>query len=103
MQGRYYIDPFLSAGIELVAPDPDEQAFIHDRYMRELVPGTFRPQTRQAFSAIIHRLKVQEKIDGLVLAGTELALLFREAQDPGIPLLDTTRLHVEQAVAHLLS
>jgi aspartate racemase len=103
MQGRFYIDPFLSAGIELVAPNPDEQAFIHDKYMNELVLGVFRPETRQAFAAIIGRLKTQEKIDGLILAGTELPLLLREAADPGIAVLDTTKLHVEQAVAHLLS
>ena len=103
MQSRFYPDAFLAAGIELVAPSPDEQELIHERYMSELVPGVFRPQTRAEFSAIIDRLKMQEKIDGLVLAGTELPLLLREAEDPRIPFLDTTRLHVEQAVACLLS
>jgi aspartate racemase len=103
MQGRFYVDPFLSAGMELVTPNPGEQAFIHDKYMHELVPGVFRPQTRDAFSAVIDRLKVQEKIDGVILGGTELPLLLREADDPGIPFLDTTKLHVESAVACLLS
>jgi len=103
MQGRFYIDPFLSAGIELVAPNAEEQALIHDKYMNELVAGVFRLQTREAFSAIIERLKIQEKIEGVVLAGTELPLLLRAVEHPGIPYLDTTRLHVERAVAHLLS
>jgi aspartate racemase len=103
MQGRFYPDAFLTAGIELVAPSHDEQELIHERYMNQLVAGIFRPQTREEFSAIIDRLKMQEKIDGLVLAGTELPLLLREAKDLRIPFLDTTRLHVEQAVACLLS
>ncbi|HTP94526.1 MAG TPA: amino acid racemase [Burkholderiales bacterium] len=103
MQGRFYAQPFLAAGIELIAPHPEEQDLIHERYMNELVPGVFRPQTREAFSAIIARMKRQDKVDGIVLAGTELPLLMRDATAPGIALLDTTRLHVEQAVDCLLS
>jgi aspartate racemase len=103
MQSRFYPDVFLAAGIELVAPNPDEQDLIHDRYMHELVPGSFRPQTRREFLAIIDRLVVHERIDGLVLAGTELPLLLREAKDLRIPFLNTTRLHVEHAVACLLA
>ena len=103
MQSRFYPDVFQVAGMELVAPNRGEQNLIHDRYMSELVPGLFRRETREEFVAIIDRLKVQEKIDGLVLAGTELPLLLREVEHPGIPYLDTTRLHVERAVTYLLS
>lgn len=102
MRGRFYADPFAAAGIELVVPNAQEQAFIHDKYLGELIPGTFLPQTRQAFAAIIERLVTEEKIDGVVLAGTELPLLLREADDAGVPFLDTTKLHVEEAVAQLL-
>lgn len=103
MQGHFYSDVFLPAGIELVIPNAEEQSFVHDKYMNELVPGLFRPETRQGFRIIIDRLQHEERIDGLVLAGTELPLLLRDAGDLGIPALDTTRLHVERAVAQLLS
>jgi len=103
MQGRFYSDVFLPAGIELVVPNAKEQSFVHDKYMNELVLGVFRPETRQAFRAIIDRLRHEERIDGLVLAGTELPLLLRDAGDLGVPVLDTTRLHVERVVAQLLS
>ena len=103
MQGRFYNDVFLPAGIELVLPNAKEQSFVHDKYMNELVLGVFRPETRQAFRAIIDRLRHEERIDGLVLAGTELPLLLRDAGDLGVPVLDTTRLHVERVVAQLLS
>jgi len=103
MQSRFYPDAFLAAGIELVAPNPDEQTLIHEKYMRELVPGVFRTQTRAEFSAIIERLRTEEKIDGLVLGGTELPLLLRESENSAIPLLDTTRLHAEEAVTYLLA
>jgi aspartate/glutamate racemase len=37
----------------------------------------------------------------VVLAGTELPLLLRDA-DAGVPLLDTTRIHVDAVVDRLL-
>jgi aspartate racemase len=102
MQGRFYPDPFRAAGMDLVTPSADEQAVIHDRYMNELLVGTFEEGTRRKFMSIIERLKTEAGADGLILAGTELPLLLRDAPDPGIPVLDTTRLHVAAAVTRLL-
>jgi aspartate racemase len=45
---------------------------------------------------------LEERIDGLILGGTELPLIMRNAEDQGIPFLDTTRLHVESVVSRLL-
>jgi aspartate racemase len=42
MQGRFYFDVFSDAGIELVRPREDEQAFIHKKYVDELLKNTFR-------------------------------------------------------------
>ncbi len=103
MQGRFYPDVFERAGIALVTPAPDEQTFIHDRYMNELVNGLFLPPTRERFLAIARRLAEEEGIGGLILGGTELPLLMRGVEVPGVPFLDTTRLHVEQVVNRLLS
>lgn len=103
MQGNFYSDVFRDAGIDLVLPNAEEQSFVHDKYMNELVLGVFRAETREAFRRLIERLRREERIDSLVLAGTELPLLLREAGDLGIPVLDTTRLHVERVVAKLLS
>jgi len=36
------------------------------------------------------------------LGGTELPLLLRQPVESGIPLLDTTRIHVARAVAEML-
>jgi aspartate/glutamate racemase len=69
----------------------------------ELVPGRFLPETRERFGSIIRRLKEQEAIEGVILGGTELPLLLRRADGQGLPLLDTTRLHVEEAVSQLLA
>jgi aspartate racemase len=103
MQGRFYSDVFSRQGIALVVPDLDEQAYIHDRYMSELVNGIILPETRERLLAIVDRLKEQQGIQGLVLGGTELPLILGDVRDRGIPFLDTTRIHVQRVVAHWLS
>lgn len=49
-------------------------------------------------------MKERDRIQGLILAGTELPLILREvAGRAGIPFLDTTKIHVDRAVTELLS
>ncbi|HEX8773357.1 MAG TPA: amino acid racemase [Pyrinomonadaceae bacterium] len=103
MRGGFYAEVFSRAGMTIVLPDEDEQAYIHDRYMSELVKGRFLPETRERLLAIAAGLKTRAEIDGLILGGTELPLILRDAVNPGMPLLDTTRIHVQCVVAELLS
>lgn len=103
MRGRFYPEVFSKEGITLVLPDEDEQAYIHDKYMSELVKGIFLPETRSRLLAIVDRLKEREGIEGLILGGTELPLILRDVTYHGIPFLDTTRIHVEGAVEQIFS
>ena len=102
MQGRFYRDVFSRTGIALVAPEAGEQAWIHEKYMGELVHGVVRPETRAALLAIVERLVERDGIDGLLLAGTELPLILRQDSHNGVPFLDTARIHVERAIEELL-
>jgi aspartate racemase len=103
MQGRFYPELFSKEGIALSVPEPDEQDYIHEKYMGELVKGVFLPETREGLLAIVDRLVEREKIDGVILGGTELPLILRDAEHRGIPFLDTTQIHVKAAVARLLA
>lgn len=102
MQGRFYPDVFAGRGIALCVPAPEDQAYIHEKYMSELVNGVFRPDVRDELLAIVDRLKTKDDIQGVILGGTELPIALGQA-DRGIPFLDTTRIHVERAVARMLS
>jgi len=102
MQGRFYADVFSKAWVALVVPEENEQAYIHDKYMNELVKDVFLPETRERLLAIVDRLAQQEHAQGLILAGTELPLILREAGCV-IPFLDTTQIHVKAALSCLLS
>ena len=102
MQARFYPDVFARQGITVIAPEGEEQDWIHDRYMRELVEGVFRPETRDGMLGIVERMRAREGIHAVILGGTELPLLLREGAG-AMPLLDTTRIHADRAVAYLLA
>lgn len=103
MQGRFYPDVFSKSGIALVPPDPADQEYIHHKYMNELVNGVFQEETRRQLLAIVDRIKEQKGIEGLILGGTELPLLLKDAMHNGVPFLDTTSIHVDRVIRELLS
>ena len=79
-----------------------EQAWVHAKYMQELLQGIIRPETRERLMTIIQALKERSQIDGVILGGTELSLILRDETVFGIQVLDTTQIHVEAAVAQLI-
>jgi aspartate racemase len=103
MQGGFYPKVFSAHRIEVVVPRADEQDQVHNRYMSELVQGVYRDETRAQVLTIVERMTSHEGIDGLILGGTELPLLFRDGPTVSIPMLDTTKIHVERAVAGMLA
>lgn len=98
MEGGAYHRAFEAAGISVVIPEPDERTYVHDRYVNEIALGDFRDATRQRFVGITERMRDRERLDGMVLGGTELPLLLRGAEVPRCPFIDTTALHVDAAV-----
>jgi aspartate racemase len=102
MQSTFYPKVFSREGIELLLPGPEDQTYIHDKYLDELVSGKFLPATLAGLLAIVDRMKAKHDIDGVILAGTELPLILRDREHKGIPLLDTTEIHCEAAVTEML-
>jgi len=103
MQANFYPKVFSREGIALLVPEREDQDYLHEKYFSELVPGKFLPETRAGLLAIVDRMKAKSGIDGVILAGTELPLILRDAEHKGIPFLDTTKIHCEAAVAEMLS
>jgi len=103
MEGGFYQDVFAREGMTLAVPAEEEQAYLHEKYMGELVKGVFLPETRERLVAIARRLERQAGVQALILGGTELPLILRDVKIDGLPVLDTTRIHVEAAVEALLA
>jgi aspartate racemase len=103
MQANFYQKVFSRDEIELLVPEREDQDYLHEKYFSELVPGKFLPETRAGLLAIVDRMRAKSDIDGVILAGTELPLILRDPHQKDIPFLDTTKIHVEAAVAEMLS
>ena len=103
MEAKFYPEVFAAAGISIVIPNETERAFIHDKYMNELLPGIFAARTGEQLMEIVQRMKLRDEIDGLILGGTELPLILRDSKIEGVPFLDTTRIHVDRIVDNLLA
>jgi aspartate racemase len=67
-------------------------------YVGELLKNRFLPETLERMLVLIQTLKERDSVEGVILAGTELPLLLTSDSACGIPLLDTTRIHVMAAV-----
>jgi aspartate racemase len=102
MEGEFYPQAFSKTGITLVVPSAEDREYVHDRYLNELVLGNFLAETREGILAVIARLNKQHRIEGVVLAGTELPLLLRNSSGSEVAYLNTTEIHVKAAVARLL-
>jgi aspartate racemase len=71
------------------------RAALDDRLLRAV------DETRAGVLAVIARLEAQEAIEAVILGGTELPLLLRDAE-AAVPMLDTTSIHVDAAIERLL-
>ena len=70
---------------------------MHEKYVGELVEGRFLESTRKGLVAVMQRLRDRAGVDGVILGGTELPLILRDVPF-SLPLLDTTRIHVDAAL-----
>lgn len=102
MRATFYPAVFEPAGIALVVPDATEQDWIHEKYFGELLLGIVKDETRAGLLGIVDRLRERERIDGLLIAGTELSLILRQDAHDGVRFLDTAKIHVERALDEML-
>ncbi len=102
MEAGFYPPAFARLGIRVVLPNDEEREYIHGKYMGELIRGEFRPETRAGVLSVIQALRMRDPVDAIVLGGSELPLLLRDAPDFPCAMLDTTAIHVESVVSRLL-
>jgi aspartate racemase len=102
MEAPFYPDVFGRVGIKVAIPTADEREYIHLKYMGELLNNSFLVQTRDKLLSIVDAMKDRAAVEAIILGGTELPLLLRADDHNGTLLIDTTRVHVDVLVRHLL-
>lgn len=87
------------AGIEIAKPQPDEIAFIGQAYQR-ILDGKTEPGDADGLRRIAAKLRERDGVETVLLAGTDLAVMFDE-QTAGFPCLDVARLHIDAIVERM--
>ncbi len=99
-------EPFYSErlrdrfGIDVIVPDRPERELVHRVIYDELCLGQIRDDSRAQYRKVIAEL-VARGAQAVVLGCTEIPLLIGAA-DAGVPLFDTTDLHVRAAAMKAL-
>jgi len=87
---------------EIVRPQPAEIDLIHTIYMHLAESGTGSDVERQELSALARRLIDRDHLDGIILAGTDLSMIFEE-RNTDFPHIDCSRVHIEAIMAQLFA
>lgn len=94
MEGDFYAQVFAKRGLRIIVPQPADRAWLHERYVNELLKGRFLDAARAEIETLVGDLRSKEAIDAVILGGTELPLLLRSPSIADLPALDTTAIHV---------
>ena len=97
---RYVIDSRLYGHpweIEVVTPPPDEVDYIHTTYFDVAEAGVATAAQREGLARTAHRLIERDRVDTIILAGTDLSLVFDET-NTDFPHIDAARLHINAIV-----
>ncbi len=89
-----------SPGVEIVKPRPDEIAFIGTAYRRLLDTQRGHDGDTAGLRRIAADLQRRDGVEAILLAGTDLAVIFDEA-NAGFPAIDVARLHIDAIVERL--
>jgi aspartate racemase len=98
MSASFYQDVFNRYGIEIALPRQDQREIIHQKLFSEIELGIIREETRQHLVDIIASMAKEQRIDSMILGCTEFPLILTEPEYAGIPMLNTTAIHVEAIV-----
>lgn len=98
MNATFYQDVFRKSGIEVIMPSDEDKKIIDHKLFTEIEIGIFRDDTRELLIGIIEKMKRDHNIDSMILGCTELPLILTEQAYDGIPMLNTTQIHVDAIV-----
>lgn len=97
MRADFYQKVFSREGLPLAVPDEAEIDLIHKRLFTEIELGIIKDSTRQELINIIGRMVEKYGIDSIILGCTELPLIL-DKDEYGVPVLNTTQIHVDAIV-----
>jgi len=96
MEMDFYKSRLEAKGIVPIVPEEADRNLVNDIIYNELCHGKIIPASREAYRRIIKTL-VAQGAEGVIMGCTEITTLIDQT-DSTVPLFDTTRIHVEEAL-----
>jgi aspartate racemase len=100
MEASFYQDVFKKHGLDVIIPYKEEMEIVNYKLFSEIELGIFKEDTRNVLIGIIEKMVKEQHIDSLILGCTEFPLILIEPVYAGIPMLNTTRIHVDAIVKY---
>ncbi|OFX49982.1 MAG: aspartate racemase [Bacteroidetes bacterium GWB2_41_8] len=95
MNASFFPEVFKKKGIEVIMPGEEDKELINYKLFSEIELGIFKDETRELLIGIIEKMVREQHIDSLILGCTEFPLILTAETYAGIPILNTTKIHVE--------
>ena len=89
-------------GVEVVQPRPDELEYIHQTYLELVRRGEGSEAQYRGLTDLALTLCKRDELDVILLAGTDLALIFNEGNIE-FPYIDCAALHLQAIMQEILS
>ena len=100
MTQDFIIDRLVSAGLDVVLPEPKDMELVNDVIFNELCLGKVLDPSRKEYQRIIQDMK-EKGAEGVILGCTEIGMLIK-GEDSVIPTYDTTIIHATAAANEAL-
>ena len=100
MEQDFLKSRLAAQGLTVLVPDADERQAVHRIIYEELCVGVIKAASRQVYQRVIASLAARGA-QAIILGCTEIGLLIKP-EHSDLPLLDTTELHAQAAVAFAL-
>ncbi|MGQ1890847.1 aspartate/glutamate racemase family protein [Thermophagus sp. OGC60D27] len=98
MNYPFFDELFKTMGMRVVVPGEADKKYLNQKLFSEIELGIFKEETREGILTIIDRMKQTDDIDGIILGCTELPLILPQNAYRGLPVLNTTQLHIKEIV-----
>jgi aspartate racemase len=87
--------------VEIVKPQPDEIDLIHETYVRMATDGRGTSEQYDGLRALAHKLCERDNVEAVILAGTDLSLIFNET-NTDFPHIDGAAVHIHAIMQRIL-
>jgi aspartate racemase len=98
MTEDFYKSRLINRDFEVYIPDDDDIKIVNDIIFDELCCGIVKESSRDAYSAIISKLR-DKGAEAVILGCTEIGMLIKQ-EDSVLPVFDTTVIHAQSAAKY---